>query len=148
LNELKIKLASMEREKEEAYKKGGIEQAAKNNREMISSIIPRNLPQYRSDEDFEREVEHRANQLNEYTTIEDLKGLYDAKLWKYAKQLAGKTASMERTSFLDLIPNSISNIAGNSIIHRNSSNSIIHRNSSNSSSNRHEYDPSWKLSHS
>jgi hypothetical protein len=47
---------------------------------MIAEIIPRNLPQYRSDEDFEREVEHRTNQINEYTTIEDLKGLYDAKL--------------------------------------------------------------------
>jgi hypothetical protein len=64
IDELKAKIASLEKEKEEAYKKGETEQAAKSNREIIAAMIPRNLPQYRSDEDFEREIEHRANQIN------------------------------------------------------------------------------------
>ena len=39
IEELKAKVASLEREKEEVYKKGQTEQAAKNSREIISSII-------------------------------------------------------------------------------------------------------------
>jgi hypothetical protein len=33
---------------------------AKTKREIIASMIPRNLPQYRSDEDFEKELEYRV----------------------------------------------------------------------------------------
>jgi hypothetical protein len=60
VHELKAKIASLEKEKEEAYKKGEEEQIVKTKREIIASIIPRNLPQYRSDEDFEKELEFRA----------------------------------------------------------------------------------------
>jgi hypothetical protein len=62
-----------------------------------------------------------------------LKGLYDAKLHKYAKALAGKTAAMERLHSLDSILDPLSNIAGNSIVHSRGSDYI--------NSNRHTYDP-------
>jgi hypothetical protein len=107
---------------------------AKTKREIIASMIPRNLPQYRSDEDFEKELEYRVNSLNEYTTIEDLKGLYDAKLWKHAKSLAAKTASMEALDGFNFIQNPMHNIAGNNMVYSNN-------NRDSNSNNIHRYDP-------
>lgn len=120
VNELKAKIASLEKEKEEAHKQGEQDQITKSNREAIEAMIPRNLPQYRSDEDFQKEVELRVGQINEYTSLDDMRDLYDAKLWKYAKQLSGKTASVERQQFFDFIHNALSDITGRTIVHRQS----------------------------
>jgi hypothetical protein len=127
---LQAKIASLEREKEEAYKKGEVEQITKSNREAIASIIPRDLPQYREDQDFQKEVEYRVNQLNEYTTIEDLKELYEGKVLKHAKGLEAKTASsIEGSSnrFSSLIQNPLNNIVGNNLIHTRGGTNNGHR---------------------
>lgn len=133
VNELKAKIASLEKEKEEAYKQGTEEQIAKSNRQAIAEMIPRNLPQYRSDEDFDKEVELRVSQIGEYTTLEDMRDLYDGKLRKYARQLAGKTASDERRQFYDFIHDPLGHygIVGNHMVYSNNRSHITH----------HEYDP-------
>ena len=124
VKELEAKIASLEREKADAHKRGEEEQIAKSNRQAIEEMIPRNLPQYRTDEDFNREVELRVNQINEYTSLDDLRGLYDGKLLKYAKTLETKTASMKSSNRFSYIQDPLHNIVGNNMIHSKNSNRI------------------------
>lgn len=129
--ELKAKIASLETEKEQSNNKTN--EQIQRDRNIIASLIPRNLPQYRSDEDFSREVELRVSQLGEYCTIQDIKELMDAKIWKHSKNLAAKTASLESSNKFNFIHNPLSNIAGNSIVHSN--------NNRRNNNNTHTYDP-------
>lgn len=105
--ELRAKVASMEENNDKAKQPL---------RDEIASLIPRNLPAYRSDEDFEKEVELRIGQIGEYVSIQDLRDLYDAKMYKHAKNIAARTASMTASSNFY---NPLDDIVGSNMVHRN-----------------------------
>jgi hypothetical protein len=65
LNELKIKLASIE---EEAQMKAKEEQDRTRDfkRQALANIIRRRLRQYREESDYQKEIEFRLGQINEY----------------------------------------------------------------------------------
>ena len=70
LNELKIKLASIE---EEAQMKAKEEQDRTRDfkRQALANMIPRRLPQYREESDYQIEIEFRLGQINEYNSVLD-----------------------------------------------------------------------------